>query len=112
MFRQKFAELNPNPYSGKEGKEKAEWIPATEQAKPAPVQENKSDVWPGWVEVLKGKYPKGYNPAEFSICKLLQAGWTRIPASAERENLSSGRLGKGKEITGNSSIWTGSGSET
>jgi hypothetical protein len=24
MFRQKFAELNPNPYSGKEGKEKAE----------------------------------------------------------------------------------------
>jgi hypothetical protein len=44
MFRQKFVELNPNPYSGKEGIEEAERIPATEKAKPAPVQENKSDV--------------------------------------------------------------------
>jgi hypothetical protein len=35
-------EPNPNPCFGKEGKEKAERTPATEQAKPAPVQENKT----------------------------------------------------------------------
>jgi hypothetical protein len=36
-----FAEPNPNPYFGKEEKEKAAWILATKGTKPALIRENK-----------------------------------------------------------------------